>query len=175
MVEIARQSGRFTFLANCAPDAKILLGDARLTLSHQPPAGLDILAIDAFSSDAVPMHLLTREALGVYGRALAADGILLIHISNRYVDLEPVLAASADSTGWTAILRDDYLLPEQRGGTLHSSVWVALSRDPEMLGRLETWSEAQGYPWYELQYAEDFEGWSDDYSSILPLLKDFTP
>src|SRR3546814_3391764 len=83
------ESGYFTFLPNCAPDADIILGDARLKIAGLRAATLDVLAIDAFSSDSVPMHLLTREAFGVYARALRPRGILLVHISNRYLDLEP--------------------------------------------------------------------------------------
>ncbi|HEY0627433.1 MAG TPA: fused MFS/spermidine synthase [Allosphingosinicella sp.] len=170
--KIAQKSGRFTFLARCAPQAQVVLGDARLTLSRQPPGRLNVLAVDAFSSDAVPMHLLTHEALDVYARALAPDGILLMHISNRYIDLEPVLAANAEAGGWVAKLRDDRL---QRGQTLHSSVWVALARDPAALTRLVSYSEALGHDWYDVNQAEDFDGWSDDYATILPLLKDFWP
>jgi hypothetical protein len=90
MVEIART--RFSFLSKCAPDARIVLGDARLRLAEEAPNSMDILAVDAFSSDAVPMHLLTREALAVYGKAVQQDGIVLFHISNRYLDLKPVIA-----------------------------------------------------------------------------------
>ncbi len=102
MVRIASDPYRFTFLSRCAPTAKIMLGDARLSLAREPAGRLDLLAVDAFSSDAIPIHLLTREALQVYRRALKQDGLLLIHISNRYLDLEPVLAAAAKRDGWHA-------------------------------------------------------------------------
>src|SRR3546814_12307692 len=85
------ESGYFTFLPNCAPDADIILGDARLKIAGLRAATLDVLAIDAFSSDSVPMHLLTREAFGVYTRALRPPGILLVHISNRNIDRKSVL------------------------------------------------------------------------------------
>ena len=76
-------------------DAAIVIGDARLQLASQPPGRFDILVIDAFSSDAIPLHLLTSEAIGIYARAMKPDGVLLIHISNRFFALEPVLAAEA--------------------------------------------------------------------------------
>src|SRR3546814_1330524 len=102
MVRIARDPAKFTFLSHCAPDTPNVLGDARLELAKQPPGRFDTLVIDAFSSDAIPLHLLTREAVGIYARSLKPDGILLIHISNRFFDLEPVLAAEAKARGWSA-------------------------------------------------------------------------
>src|SRR3546814_1398052 len=87
----------------CSSDlVPIVLGDARLELAKQPPGRFDTLVIDAFSSDAIPLHLPTREAVGIYARVLKPDGILLIHISNRFFDLEPVLAAEAKARGWSA-------------------------------------------------------------------------
>ncbi|HYD37727.1 MAG TPA: fused MFS/spermidine synthase, partial [Allosphingosinicella sp.] len=106
IVRIASDSSRFTFLSRCAPRARIVLGDARLSIAREPAGRLDLLAVDAFSSDAIPIHLLTREALQVYRRALKPDGLLLIHISNRYLDLEPVLAAAAERDGWQAAALD---------------------------------------------------------------------
>src|SRR3546814_10640125 len=89
-----------------SPGAPIVIGDARLRIAEQPPGHFDIIVIDAFSSDAIPLHLLTREAIGIYARTLKPDGILLIHISNRFFGLEPVLAAEAKARGWTAPVRD---------------------------------------------------------------------
>src|SRR3954470_15480219 len=103
---IASDPSRFPFLSRCAPHARIVLGDARLSLARRPPGRLDLLAVDGFSSDAIPIHLLTREALQVYRRALKPEGLLLVHISNRYLDLEPVLAAAAKSDGWHAAALD---------------------------------------------------------------------
>jgi SAM-dependent methyltransferase len=173
MVGIARDPKRFTFLSSCAPDARIVLGDARLTLARQPQASLDMLAVDAFSSDAVPMHLLTREALGVYARALQPKGLLLMHISNRYLDLEPVLAAGARAGGWhTRMLRYNPQLEEKLIEEAHPSVWVAMSRDPATLDRLVALTDPNG--WESLKERPGFGGWSDDYSSIIPLLKGLT-
>ncbi len=173
MVGIAKDARRFTFLSGCAPEARIVLGDARLTVARQAPASLDLLAVDAFSSDAVPMHLLTREALGVYGRALQPSGLLLIHISNRYLDLKPVLAANAQSSGWQArILRYDPTFEERVLEEAHPSVWVALSRDAAILDSLARTGPDPG--WQRLRADPDFAGWSDDYATILPLLRGLT-
>ena len=95
VVRIARDPQRFTFLSSCKPGRPIKVGDARLLIEGEPPATTDLLVVDAFSSDAVPMHLLTREAFADYRRLLSPSGLLLVHISNRYLDLMPVVAAAA--------------------------------------------------------------------------------
>jgi SAM-dependent methyltransferase len=170
MARLARDSGYFTFLANCAPDARIVLGDARIRLGEEKPASLDILAIDAFSSDAVPMHLLTREAVRIYGRALQQKGVLLFHISNRYIDLEPVIAAAARNEGWHSAVLFYSPTDEEEKNFATVSNWVALSRDGEVLDRLIAANKgASG--WQDVIERPGFPGWTDDYATILPLLK----
>jgi SAM-dependent methyltransferase len=171
IVRIART--RFTFLPGCAPEAKIVLGDARLSLAREPEHRLDILAVDAFSSDAVPMHLLTREALGVYRRALSPDGLLLMHISNRYLDLEPVLAAAAKRDGWTGAIYQYVPEPIEAAHNMSMSIWVALSPRPEAIQRLREASGSDGIYWLPLKERPGFAGWTDDHASILPLLADW--
>jgi len=167
---------RFSFLSRCAPAADIVIGDARLTLAAMPANSFDLIAVDAFSSDAVPMHLLTREAFEVYGRAMPRDGLLMVHISNRYLDLQPVLAEAAASGGWTITLNqyvpDD--AEEKLGET--TSVWVAMSRDPVTIARLiQGGAEISIFPWQDVVGRPGFPGWSDDYASILPLVRKWTP
>jgi len=174
MLRIARDPAKFTFLAHCAPDVPIVLGDARLELAKQPPGRLDILVIDAFSSDAIPLHLLTKEAVGIYARALRPDGILLIHISNRFFDLEPVLAAEAKARGWSAAIRMDPGAPEE-DGNLTGSNWVALTATPQRLARLTGGIRTRGQArddgaWVPLEERPGFERWTDDYASTLPVL-----
>jgi SAM-dependent methyltransferase len=154
--------GRFTFIEQCAPDARMVIGDARLELATAPAASYDLLAIDAFSSDAVPLHLLTDEAFKVYLRTLAPDGLLLFHISNRYIDLAPALDAAARANGMSAILRRDVRVK----WPLTPSIWVAMARDPKRLERLQA---ASGAGWSQLPRA-DRPAWTDDYASILPHL-----
>src|SRR6202007_1860608 len=120
----------FTYLVDCARRPEVALGDARLELGQAAPGSFDVIAVDAFSSDAIPLHLLTDEAFGVYLRALSPKGVLLIHISNRFIELEPVLSAVARHRGLTARLRDDN--PEDRT-LLTPSSWVVLTRDPNQL------------------------------------------
>jgi spermidine synthase len=173
MVRIARNPAIFTFLSRCAPQAKVVLGDARLSLSREPAGRLDLLAVDAFSSDAIPIHLLTREALQVYRRALKPDGLLLVHISNRYLDLEPVLAAAAKRDGWRAAAFDYSPEPEEAGRNLSRSIWVAMAKDEETLTTLRIATAEDAHLWRPLRGRPGFPGWTDDYASILPLLEDW--
>ncbi|OAN56299.1 spermidine synthase [Sphingobium sp. TCM1] len=169
MVDIARDPAHFSFLSRCQPRAAIVVGDARMTLARQAAGGADLLVIDAFSSDSIPVHLLTREALAIYGRRLAPDGLLLIHISNRYLDLRPVIAADATAEGWQARLR--HYRPDPKDAKRHyaASVWIALSRDGTQLDRLARASGAAS--WQPLPARPGFSVWSDDHASILPILK----
>jgi SAM-dependent methyltransferase len=173
MVRIARDPARFSFLSRCAPDVRIVLGDARLSLSRQPPGSLDILAVDAFSSDSVPMHLLTREALQVYRRALSPSGLLLVHISNRYLDLEPVLAAAARRDGWHGAVFEYTPTPDEQARNMSMSVWVALAPSEDTLLALQISSAEDAWLWRPLVGRAGFAGWTDDYASILPLLEDW--
>ena len=168
MVGVART--RFTFLSQCAPQVRMVLGDARLSLARQPANSIDVLAVDAFSSDAVPMHLLTREALAVYGRAVQRNGIVLFHISNRYLDLKPVVADLAARGGWTAAMMQ--YVPEEDEEVLNAtiSVWIALSRNPATIERLQALSGDDAMFWETVEPKPGFAGWSDDHASILPII-----
>lgn len=168
MVDIARDPRRFTFLSNCLPNARVDVGDARLVLAGKPVSSADILVVDAFSSDAVPMHLLTREAFSTYRSHIAPNGLLLVHISNRYLNLVPVVAAAA-SEGWTARVRA--YVPDRDGFRAnHSgSIWVALSPDARTIDRLAKAEPA--IPWEPLPRQPGFAGWTDGFASILPIIK----
>ncbi len=164
VVAIART--QFSYLSACAPTAGMVVGDARLTLQAQPPAAYDLLAIDAFSSDAIPLHMMTREAFGVYGRVLARDGLLLVHITNRFLGLQPVVARLARDGGWQALVLP-YRPDTAAGPNASRSVWVALSRQPERLVALRAANPA----WQPLAAPADAPLWSDDFASVLPVLR----
>lgn len=166
VVALSRPQHRFTFLDSCAPDAAIRIGDARLELAKRPPGSFDVLVVDAFSSDSIPLHLLTREALAVYGRVLASDGVLILHISNRYLDLRPVVAGIARAQGWTAWLRDD---SGRHSDGFTPSYWVALAPDRARLERLAV--RRPDLPWTPLHAPPGDEPWQDDYASILPHIR----
>ncbi|PZN94392.1 MAG: hypothetical protein DCF31_09735 [Alphaproteobacteria bacterium] len=168
VIRIARQ--RFTYIAECNPALAIVVGDARMTLAQAPAAGLDILAIDAFSSDAIPLHLVTREAFGVYRRALTSDGLLLVHISNRFLDLEPMIAAIAAHEGWSAMIRlYNPTGPQLPGQTFTPSTWIALARTPDRLAALR--AESPRTAWQPLRTGAPVTAWTDDFASVLPILK----
>jgi hypothetical protein len=159
------RNGTFTYLSQCAPDAQVEIGDARIELAKSEPGSFDVLAVDAFSSDAIPLHLLTNEAMGVYLRALSPHGLLMVHISNRFIELEPVLAAAAKRRGLVAAVRDDN--PPDRAYLTPSS-WVAMSRDKAVLDALgRARPDAEWRPL--LPPAERL--WTDDHASILPYVR----
>ena len=166
IARIARDPRHFTFLSRCLPHVPVEIGDARLTLAAAPSASRDLLAIDAFSSDAIPMHLLTREAIASYARVLAPGGLLLFHISNKYVDLEPVLAAEA-ADGWQVAVREYHPDAAAAARRATPSIWVAMSRSRAPLDRLRG-SDASAR-WRPI--AGRATAWTDDHGSILPLLK----
>lgn len=171
VVGLARDSGRFTFLRQCLPDSRIAVGDARLRLAEMPGDSLDLLALDAFSSDAVPMHLMTREAFDTYGRVLAPRGLLLVHVSNRFLALSPVVAAAARDGGWHAarMIYTPGML--ERRDEAAVSDWIALSHDPATLAALTRGNAG----WESLTPPPGFTGWSDDYASVVPVIRALHP
>ncbi len=168
IVEIARDPKAFTFLSRCLPNVDVAIGDARIVLAGEPANSADVLVVDAFSSDSVPMHLLTHEAFATYRRHLSSKGLLMVHISNRYLDLSPVIAAAA-ADGWHARIR--HYKPDAADQALHhaGSIWVAMSPDQATIDGLMAAAPAQ--PWAILTPRPGFSGWSDDHASILSIIK----
>ncbi len=160
VVGIARDSGHFTYMRNCQPDAPIVLGDARLTLAREPDGQLDLLIVDAFTSDAVPVHLMTAEALTLYAAKLAPDGIAVLHISNRYLDLEQVLAATVPQVpGLQGVVVNDDTADGSYGAT--ASTVVVVSRSQAALAPFDDSPGVANLP------AAKLRAWTDDYSDIL--------
>jgi hypothetical protein len=168
VVGIARDPKRFTFLSRCNPGAPIKIGDARLLIEGERPATADVLVVDAFSSDAVPMHLLTREAFADYRRLLSPNGLLLVHISNRYLDLMPVVAAAAADGNWQARLRSYRPDPAHMRLNEYGSDWIALSQSPTTMDQLV---RSGGGKWEALPARPGFRPWTDDHASVLSLIK----
>jgi hypothetical protein len=169
IVDIATTQGWFTYMANCTPNAAVHIGDARLTLAKQPSSSLEILVMDVFSSDTIPTHLLTREAFDIYDSVLAEQGVMLMHISNRYLDLEPVIASEAQARGWAASLnRHDPTEAEFTAGET-ASVWVLIARSKDELTHML--SPKIQSEWRPLTLKPNMVRWTDDHSSILSLLK----
>jgi SAM-dependent methyltransferase len=171
VIGIARDRKLFRYIDKCKPDMKIIVGDARLMLEQARPASFDLLAVDAFSSDAIPLHLMTQEAFAVYGRSLAPDGVLMVHITNRFLDLEPVVAAIAQSQGWSAKARR-YRPPQKQvaGAFDTDSNWIVMARSPERLAAVIAATDSAPGDWVVLRERPGMTAWSDDFSSILPVL-----
>jgi len=175
VVRIARDPAMFRYLADCAPKARMAVGDGRLSLSRMQGRNFDLLVLDAFSSDAIPLHLLTREAFAVYLERLRSDGLLMVHISNRYVDLKPVLAALAADAGLNgAVLRHAVGKDIIKSGFNASSEWVALARSPAALARFldrdRTPTSQSVARWQPLEKWRGRKVWTDDYSNVLGVL-----
>lgn len=169
VVRIATDPKYFTFLSDAFPDGtrmRIDLGDARLGLAKTDER-YAVLVIDAFTSDAIPVHLLTVEAMRTYADRLQDDGLLAFHCSNKYLDLEPALARMAESAGFVAYVREDTLLTDAEAELgKNASEWVAMARRAEDLG-----PALRRAPW-RITNAGHFESaWTDDKSSIVPLFR----
>ena len=168
MVEqIARDPRLFTYLRDCPPKIDVIIGDARLSLASAPSHYFDIFVLDAFSSDVIPTHLLTRQAFELYLRKLSDDGILLIHISNRHMDLAPVLDRLAKELELTALIQDDFeLTPEEIAEGKSPSRWMLLSRDRRAADTL-----ASGPRWQRLDGRLGGDLWTDEFSNVLKVLR----
>jgi hypothetical protein len=168
MVEkIARAPRLFTFLRDCPPKVDVIIGDARLSLVSAPSHYFDIFVLDAFSSDVIPTHLLTRQAFELYLRKLSGSGVLLIHISNRHMDLAPVLDRLAKELELTALIQDDFdLTPEEIAEGKSPSRWMLLSRD---LRAADTF--ASGPRWQRLDGRLGGDLWTDEFSNVLKVLR----
>jgi hypothetical protein len=154
----------FTFFNDCRGDHEVLMGDARLTMERQPPQNYDVIAVDAFTSDAIPVHLLTRECFAVYFRQLQPNGILAVHVSNRFLNLVPVVARNAHDFGKTAVMVDDDGEDEDY---MSSSDWVLVSGDPAVFS--QSFFKAHGIETAQLR--PGLRPWTDDYSNLFQILK----
>jgi hypothetical protein len=154
----------FTYLRDSPAAVHIIPGDARLSIAREktsPP--YDVLVLDAFSGDAIPIHLLTAQAIALYRGHLRRGGVLAIHISSQYLDLAPQLALQAENAGfYAALVHSD--ADEDRG--IFAADWVLMTADPKFLSRPEIANVAR-----PLQHLPGLRLWADDYSSLLPLLK----
>ena len=161
VVQIARDPKRFSFLTECKPDATVVIGDARLTLTDQPDSKFDILLIDAFSSDAIPTHLLTREAMAIYKDKVKPDGLILIHISNKHMTLGPAVAGIAKANGLVSRANDSDEGYDEEEHIFGSNV-VVVARSEADLGPL---AKAKG--WQPIDPGPDKWVWTDDYSNVI--------
>ena len=153
----------FTFLRDSPARIERVLGDARLALEREPPQGFDLLAVDAFSGDAVPVHLLTAEAMDVYLRHMKPDGIVAFHLTNRYLELAPVVARIAELKGLHAMLVSD---DAKASNWLNPTDWVLVARDAAVLARGPLRGAAS-----PVAPGADARPWTDDFNNLLGALK----
>ena len=168
IVWLAVESGYFELMPRGAEAIPVVLGDARLTLAEEPDGRFDLLILDAFSSDAIPIHLLTREAVALYIAKLSEDGLLALHISNRFLDLEPVVARIVERLGYAALgafRKKDEIDPDTdpAGSPSH---WVLIARHQATLDGL-----ALGEVWQPLATPAAGRVWSDDFSNLLEVIR----
>jgi hypothetical protein len=161
VVKIARTD--FTYLRDSQAEVEVILGDARLSLGREPQQNFDVLIVDAFSGDAIPIHLLTREALQQYLRHITKGAILALHITNTYIDLKPVIQRLAEDAGMEAVAVNTAGNPETGA---EASEWVLLSASGETLVKPPLRGAGKALP-----RTPDVRMWTDDYSSLFRLLK----
>ena len=161
VVRVASDPRYFTYLSDAPRKPAIVLGDARLSLAAEPTARFDLLVLDAFSSDSPPVHLLTSEAVADEVRTVKPDGLIAFHISNRYYDLAPAVAAAAVRNGLTILERWHAVGAVHEPGETPSH-WLAASRDPARIAELR----AKG--WTDVAAAE--RPFTDDYADLLSYL-----
>jgi spermidine synthase len=154
---------QFRFLTTCMAPHEIVLGDARLSLEREQSKQFDVLAVDAFSGDAIPVHLLTRQAYALYWRHLKPDGVLAVHVSNRYLSLAPGVALAAAETGKQALLVS---IDEDDEKEIASSDWVLVSSRPGFFEQPEI-KEATA----KISPIAGLRTWTDDYSNLYKILR----
>jgi spermidine synthase len=153
----------FSYLRESQAKTEIVMGDARLSLAAEPPQNYDVLVIDAFSGDAIPVHLITAEAVALYRRHLKPNGIIAFHVSNKYLELTPVVAQEAEHAGLGAV----YISSEaDDDNEIYASDWVLVTADKEFLERKEVEDAAS-----RIENMRGLRLWTDDYNSLLPVLK----
>ncbi len=166
VVEVASNPQWFNYLNRCAPHAEMIIGDARLSLSKEADNSFDLLIMDAFSSDAVPTHLLTREALTLYFSKLKDDGLLAFHITNRHLAIKNVMADHVNTLHLAALLQE--FKPETDLPLVVATDWVVIAKTPERLQRLQ---QSRLGRWQKLPITFDMQPWTDDFTHIIGIWK----
>ncbi len=168
VIDIARREDLFSYLSDSPAEIATVTGDARLTLARAPDASFDLIVIDAFSSDSIPVHIITREAFDLYASKLAPGGIIAANISNAYLDLAPVLVRTANDLGWSCIMQIDSprSAVEQVKNNQMNSRWVVMARQMGDMGWLPTTGR-----WTKPALKKLIRPWTDDYANVLGTLQ----
>lgn len=168
VARIAENPHYFTYLRDAKADIRVVIGDGRLKLAEAPDGSYDLFVLDAFSSDSVPVHLLTREAVELYLRKLSPGGVMAFHISNRYLDLRPVISGNARSLGLPGLSQSYVVTRAAARDGAASSIWVLVARDMAALGKL-----AKDPRWKPLATGPGQPVWTDEFSNILSVVRWF--
>jgi hypothetical protein len=157
--KLARE--QFTFLSDCRGSAEVVLGDGRLSLEREGGQRFDLLAVDAFSGDSIPVHLLTTQALELYFRHLKPDGILALHITNTHLDLAPVVETLTRALNKHAVMITN---DRDEDREVYSATWALLSSQPLTAAAIDDVAE-------DLTFRPDLRAWTDDYNNLFQILK----
>lgn len=166
VLKTASDTRYFTYLSRCAPKANMQIGDARLSLANEAEQKFDLLIMDAFSSDAVPTHLLTQEAMQLYFNKLKPNGILAFHITNRHLALKKVLANHAQNMHLSGLIQE--FVPAEEKPLIVATDWVVLSKNAATLLPLE---QSRLGSWQKLPLYFDLKPWTDDFTNIISIWK----
>jgi len=166
VVTIASDPKYFTYLSQCAPKATMSIGDARLSLDKEPDQKFDLLMMDAFSSDSVPTHLLTQEALELYFKKLKPNGILAFHITNRHLLIKKVISIHAEHMHLAALLQE--FKPVNDQPLVVATDWVVLAKSPQAIEPLSASSLGN---WQKMPLYFDMKPWTDDFTNIVSIWK----
>jgi hypothetical protein len=160
MVDAARDPKYFTYIQNCEPDLKPVMGDARLTFAREPDGIYDLIIVDAYSSDAIPIHLATEEAMAIYKKKLAPQGVVLMHVSNRHLDLASVVVGIAQANDLKSWVYDEDSGRDDE--YIFATNVVVSAREEADIGKL-----ASSEKWADIEAEENQRVWTDDYSNVL--------
>jgi spermidine synthase len=166
VVDIARDRQLFTFLSDSPAAIDVEVGDGRLVLEQEPQRRFDLLIVDAFSGDAIPVHLITEEAIALYAQRITADGVIAFHISNRYFDFAPVIGQLAASVGFVAYVQDDPATSAQEQEGKLEATWVVMARHPSDLPTV-----IDDPRWHPLVADPAAPLWTDSYSDLLHVFR----
>ncbi len=169
VVQIAEDTNYFTYLRDCPGNHRILLGDGRIQMAEQENQRYGAVILDAFASDSIPTHLLTKEAFAIYLSKLAPHGVLLMNTTNRHMDLWPLAATQAQASGWIAYGK--HFRPTTAQSFVYESFWVIMAPTREDIAPLLSSNDG----WEELVAPKNSRVWTDQYMNILPYLRQRTP
>ncbi|MCK5685979.1 fused MFS/spermidine synthase, partial [bacterium] len=167
VIDIALNPDFFSFVKKSNANIKLIQGDGRLCIKKEKNHSFDIIILDAFSSDSIPSHLITLEAIELYKKKLKPGGIIIFHISNRFLNIEPLLAALSEKVNLKFICRFEVALNEEDNKEYRVAAnYAVMSQDEIFIGSLSEIDE-----WRSLKPSDNFKIWTDQYSNLLSILR----